>query len=180
MGEAKSLTERLDSAEAEQPVYLPPKIAVDGKGFYWRCVSDEMWSMCPTNPDNSPTPEPITYYVPESELTEVRSLMRTFEKAWHEQERLTDERDRQLAEQATQLREAQARTPNEIARLAVNHEIVKREQAEAERDALREQLREARDQLLLNGVRIVNLERQRDALQPTPPQADTAPREGSE
>lgn len=43
--------------------YLPERIAVDAAGFYWRVVSDEMWSMCLTNPDNSPIPEPVTFYV---------------------------------------------------------------------------------------------------------------------
>lgn len=43
--------------------YLPERIAVDAAGFYWRVVSDEMWSMCPTNSDNSPIPEPVTFYV---------------------------------------------------------------------------------------------------------------------
>lgn len=44
----------------------PHRLAVDGKGYVWRAYTDEeFWSMAPTNPDNSPIPEPITYYVPE-------------------------------------------------------------------------------------------------------------------
>lgn len=39
----------------------PPRIAVDGLGYYWR-VYPTHWSMCPVNPDNNPIPEPVTYY----------------------------------------------------------------------------------------------------------------------
>lgn len=40
----------------------PPRLAVDGRGFVWRVYNDGHWSMAPSNPDNSPIPEPITYY----------------------------------------------------------------------------------------------------------------------
>lgn len=43
----------------------PHYIAVDAKGYVWRAYTDEKyWSMAPVNPDNSPIPEPITYYKP--------------------------------------------------------------------------------------------------------------------
>jgi hypothetical protein len=41
----------------------PPRLAVDANGYVWR-VYDEFWSMCPVNPDNSPVPEPVTFYEP--------------------------------------------------------------------------------------------------------------------
>jgi hypothetical protein len=60
----------------DTPRRLPPKIAVDAEGFYWRDFSDgspPMWSMCPTNPDNSPIAEPVTFYVPEASRDESRA-----------------------------------------------------------------------------------------------------------
>lgn len=51
------------AADASRVVEVPPLLAVDAKGFVWRCY-DEHWSMAPSNPDNSPVPEPITYYAP--------------------------------------------------------------------------------------------------------------------
>ena len=52
----------------------PHRIAVDAKGYVWRAYTDkEFWSMAPTNPDNSPIPEPITYYVPEREVEDARA-----------------------------------------------------------------------------------------------------------
>jgi hypothetical protein len=61
---------------------------VDADGFYWREVpaDDEigvpaMWSMCPTNPDNSPIPEPFTYYVPEGRLEAAEARVRELEDA---------------------------------------------------------------------------------------------------
>lgn len=45
--------------------YRPAKLAVDANGFVWR-VYPEFWSMAPSNPDNEPIPQPVTYYVPES------------------------------------------------------------------------------------------------------------------
>lgn len=42
---------------------LPARIVVDAKGFYWRDFG-EFYSMCPVNPDNSPIPQPVVYYVP--------------------------------------------------------------------------------------------------------------------
>lgn len=41
------------------------RVAVDADGYWWRVFDDGTWSMCPTNPDNTPIPEPVTYYVPE-------------------------------------------------------------------------------------------------------------------
>jgi hypothetical protein len=44
----------------------PHRLAVDAKGYVWRAYTDEeFWSMAPVNPDNSPIPQPVTYYVPE-------------------------------------------------------------------------------------------------------------------
>ena len=43
----------------------PHLIAVDAKGYVWRAYAEGVfWSMAPTNSDNSPIPEPITYYAP--------------------------------------------------------------------------------------------------------------------
>lgn len=37
-------------------------IAVDADGYCWRVFDDGTWSMCPTNPDNSPVPTPVTFF----------------------------------------------------------------------------------------------------------------------
>ena len=42
----------------------PPMLAVDAAGYCWRVFEDGTWSTCPTNPDNSPIPMPVTFYVP--------------------------------------------------------------------------------------------------------------------
>lgn len=43
---------------------VPDRIAVDAKGFGWRVWDDsEIWSMVPVNPDNSPIPQPVTWFV---------------------------------------------------------------------------------------------------------------------
>jgi hypothetical protein len=47
----------------------PPRLAVDANGYVWR-VYDEYWSMCPVNPDNSPIPQPVTFYDPASAASE--------------------------------------------------------------------------------------------------------------
>lgn len=40
-----------------------PTVAIDANGYWWRVWGeDPMWSMCPTNPDNSPIPEPVKFY----------------------------------------------------------------------------------------------------------------------
>jgi len=46
-----------------EPSPLPPpdKLAIDANGFGWR-VYPGHWSMIPTNPDNSPIPQPVTMY----------------------------------------------------------------------------------------------------------------------
>lgn len=53
-------------------------LVVDGKGYVWRAFTDGTWSMAPTNPDNSPIPQPITYYaaINEPVLDEVEYLIR--------------------------------------------------------------------------------------------------------
>jgi len=38
-------------------------VAEDADGYWWRVFDDGTWSMCPTNPDNSPIPQPVTFYV---------------------------------------------------------------------------------------------------------------------
>jgi hypothetical protein len=45
-------------------VLLPDLIAIDTKGNWWRVWhgEPEFWSMVPTNPDNSPIPQPVRYY----------------------------------------------------------------------------------------------------------------------
>lgn len=44
---------------------MPDRIAIDAKGYGWRVWNDEtFWSMVPTNPDNSPIPEPVTWFIP--------------------------------------------------------------------------------------------------------------------
>jgi hypothetical protein len=42
---------------------LPDAVVIDANGFWWRTwAEDPMWSMVPTNPDNSPIPQPVKYY----------------------------------------------------------------------------------------------------------------------
>lgn len=50
---------------------LPPRLAVDAEGYCWRVWPDS-WSMARINPDNSPIPEPVTFYVPESAVAAAR------------------------------------------------------------------------------------------------------------
>jgi hypothetical protein len=46
------------------PNAVPDRIAIDAHGYGWRVWDDqEMWSMVPTNPDNEPVPEPLTWFV---------------------------------------------------------------------------------------------------------------------
>lgn len=57
----------LDAAEAQTPFTMPDRIAIDARGYGWRVWDDQAeWSMVPTNPDNSPVPEPVTWFVPEA------------------------------------------------------------------------------------------------------------------
>lgn len=43
---------------------MPDRIAIDAKGFGWRVWDhSDYWSMVPQNPDNSPVPEPLTWFV---------------------------------------------------------------------------------------------------------------------
>jgi hypothetical protein len=59
----------------------PHRVAVDAKGYVWRVYPEgvipgaygECWSMAPTNPDNSPVPEPVIYYVPERQYQAART-----------------------------------------------------------------------------------------------------------
>lgn len=49
----------------DEATEMPVKLAVDANGFCWRVFADGTWSMARINPDNSPVPQPVTYYVPE-------------------------------------------------------------------------------------------------------------------
>lgn len=40
------------------------RLAVDAAGYGWWWNDDGSWSMIRTNPDNSPIPRPVTFYVP--------------------------------------------------------------------------------------------------------------------
>lgn len=55
------------------PYAIADRIAVDGMGFGWRVWDDQTWwSMIPTNPDNSPVPQPITWFVKAELVEELR------------------------------------------------------------------------------------------------------------
>lgn len=62
---------------------IPDRIAVDAKGYGWRVWDgSDFWSMVPTNPDNSPIPKPVTWFVPvpskeEAELDAVATALGT-------------------------------------------------------------------------------------------------------
>lgn len=60
----------------------PPRIAMDGDGFWWRVFDDGTWSMCPTNSDNSPVSQPVTYYVPAGALSGVLARLEELKKAF--------------------------------------------------------------------------------------------------
>lgn len=48
------------------PNAVPDRIAIDAHGYGWRVWDDtDMWSMVPQNPDNTPTPKPLTWFVKE-------------------------------------------------------------------------------------------------------------------
>ncbi len=45
------------------PFAMPDRIAVDAQGYGWRVWDGEdNWSMVPVNPDNTPIPQPVTYF----------------------------------------------------------------------------------------------------------------------
>lgn len=49
--------------------YVPTRLCIDGEGYAWMLHDDQpelegMWSMARINPDNSPIPEPKTFYIP--------------------------------------------------------------------------------------------------------------------
>lgn len=47
------------------PNAVPDRIAIDAHGYGWRVWDGEdHWSMVPQNPDNSPVPQPVTWFVP--------------------------------------------------------------------------------------------------------------------
>ena len=51
-------------AVADAPFAMPDRIAIDAKGYGWRVWDDqEFWSMVPTNPDNSPIPQPVKWFI---------------------------------------------------------------------------------------------------------------------
>lgn len=60
---------------------IPDRIAVDAKGYGWRVWNgSDYWSMVPTNPDNSPIPQPVTWFVPEAEVERLRGLLPEVER----------------------------------------------------------------------------------------------------
>lgn len=58
--EVERLTDELPTISRRQS---PACVAIDANGYYWRCWGeDPMWSMVPTNPDNSPIPQPVRFF----------------------------------------------------------------------------------------------------------------------
>ncbi len=55
------------------PNAVPDRIAIDAKGYGWRQWDEhpDMWSMVPQNPDNSPIPKPLTWFIPQASLVQV-------------------------------------------------------------------------------------------------------------
>lgn len=42
---------------------IPDAVVIDANGYWWRVWGeDPNWSMVPTNPDNSPIPQPVKFY----------------------------------------------------------------------------------------------------------------------
>ena len=42
---------------------IPDAVVIDANGYWWRVWGeDPHWSMVPTNPDNSPIPQPVKFY----------------------------------------------------------------------------------------------------------------------
>ena len=70
--------ETTPNAESVRPrLRLPDRIGIDADGFGWRRWDDQdHWSMVPNNPDNSPIPQPVTWFVPEQRYVQIgwRSL----------------------------------------------------------------------------------------------------------
>jgi hypothetical protein len=61
-----------EAADMSGWMETPHLIAVDAKGYVWRAYYDDgTWSMAPVNPDNSPIPEPVTYYAPVTHKTRI-------------------------------------------------------------------------------------------------------------
>lgn len=59
------------------PNAVPDRIAIDAHGYGWRVWDDkDYWSMVPTNPDNSPIPQPVTWFVPAADdrQTQIRAV----------------------------------------------------------------------------------------------------------
>jgi hypothetical protein len=63
------------------------RIAVDAKGYVWRVYGKDAgvlagyWSMAPVNPDNSPVPQPVVYYVPEERALKAEATLEVLAKA---------------------------------------------------------------------------------------------------
>jgi hypothetical protein len=54
-----------DALSGNNEQLLPERLAVDADGYCWRVFKDGskgLWSMARINPDNSPIPEPVTFY----------------------------------------------------------------------------------------------------------------------
>lgn len=62
--------QRWPKANPEDPTAggyaIPDRIAIDANGYGWRVWDGyDSWSMVPTNSNNDPVPEPVTWFVPE-------------------------------------------------------------------------------------------------------------------
>jgi hypothetical protein len=73
-GEDAELVEDAVAPHKTASTAIPDRIAVDAKGCGWRVWEDQdHWSMVPTNPDNSPIPEPVTWFVPVEQVGWLRT-----------------------------------------------------------------------------------------------------------
>jgi hypothetical protein len=115
------------------------KLAVDAKGYVWRAYADS-WSMAPTNPDNSPIPEPVTYYVPEADLVDEVQAARERDAMLHKRVRA----------KLTRLDSGDYSTPELVAdleRLATHPVWEQSEAAAVEAESLGDEIDRLRDQL---------------------------------
>lgn len=54
------------------PFAVPDRIAIDANGYGWRVWdNEEYWSMVPTNPDNGPIPQPVTWFVTAAQFSDI-------------------------------------------------------------------------------------------------------------
>lgn len=74
------------------------QIAVDAKGYCWRTWHDnDHWSMCPVNPDNSPIPHPVTWFIPQAEVDRLRAELALKDEVLNEIRALANEWRRRAA-----------------------------------------------------------------------------------